>query len=1091
MPAIEPTPNATQKTSRLTSNSKSLASKSKRKSGTRRLRKTIKPRSPTRSAQLTDGDFKAQDKKSSQISSPPDLYSNKATQTQCLSADGIHDHIRTEDSQPPQTRHLTDSHHIPAVWNERSPSTDHPEDMAIEQRRSPSEKHFTLTADSDLGGVRLDPVYDRNVDERMDFESQAIQSRTSDDGEQETSTPEGLEALEGPPFTDGESRIVLANDGFKGCLALLLTSEMVAKINQIATRSRRLEYITAKSITLKQEIRSAENLVEYKTDALQDTDDQVEIARIKEDIEKAQKSHGEAAKRLEVFEDEIDTLTTNLGFSREQSQEVLEDVLAKMDLLNIPEPEFAGETRPKADVDESEEQTVYRGQQPSVEPCDWVEEANRREYDEIDAARLDFEEKRNALAELDDMFEHRQDALAEERAEYHRCVEEGICHITQTDFDLMDLQDFGKLTGRLKKAQEDFEYSFERVKKVGALDERDAHYQESVFSEWSGGYPMSLEDAMVDSAPSKRISLWQETLAPSNLGPLGGRTGIEPWGAPNTEPEKLEMEDCDIKSAAISDSWSCVDRSRNRRRIDRWREIAGRDRMSRRPPNPAAERAAQNQQTIKTLLKLEGNKSCADCKRNKPSKIENFIRTKYESKRWVMDGPMPDPSALDAEGDDDVPLNVVQEKAKMERSSSQRLASASSQPAKPTPKPAPNIDLFGDIPAPPARPSTTDTPNVRPPPSKEAAAPSKQQKQGDSLLGLDFFGGPPSAPSARPASAASTAGATAQSSRPDLKQSILSLYSSGPRTQSQPQSYQESQDIFGGMQSPPPQQPSASSGLGDAFSSLSFGPTSPPSLQTRPAPNDDPFASFSKPSAQRSTYTSPPVKSPPQPSGGSFFDSGPKKSSQPATASKPPAQTFQSLRTPSASNGLGDFDFSPTTTPTTKPSTKSASNDLFDFSGPLPPQSVMPSKPAAPSINLNSAFNLSAPAPPPQPAAKSAPLAPTSSTTFPGFANDDPWGSNNAWANPEPATATKPKTESKSPAIPTTSDFSSWGNSTTTSNFGGGNSIKDPPTIAADEDFGGWNSAAPVTPAASNPPPTKPSGGGLGGSEDLFSNVWQ
>ncbi len=35
-------------------------------------------------------------------------------------------------------------------------------------------------------------------------------------------------------------------------------------------------------------------------------------------------------------------------------------------------------------------------------------------------------------------------------------------------------------------------------------------------------------------------------------------------------------------------------------------------------------------------------------------KIENFIRTKYESKRWVMEGPMPDPSTLDADGDDDV-----------------------------------------------------------------------------------------------------------------------------------------------------------------------------------------------------------------------------------------------------------------------------------------------------------------------------------------------------------------------------------------------------------------------------------------------------
>ena len=36
------------------------------------------------------------------------------------------------------------------------------------------------------------------------------------------------------------------------------------------------------------------------------------------------------------------------------------------------------------------------------------------------------------------------------------------------------------------------------------------------------------------------------------------------------------------------------------------------------------------------------------------AKIENFIRTKYESRRWVMDGPMPDPATLDADGDDDV-----------------------------------------------------------------------------------------------------------------------------------------------------------------------------------------------------------------------------------------------------------------------------------------------------------------------------------------------------------------------------------------------------------------------------------------------------
>lgn len=33
-------------------------------------------------------------------------------------------------------------------------------------------------------------------------------------------------------------------------------------------------------------------------------------------------------------------------------------------------------------------------------------------------------------------------------------------------------------------------------------------------------------------------------------------------------------------------------------------------------------------------------------------KIENFIRTKYESKRWVMDGGVPDPATLDISDDD-------------------------------------------------------------------------------------------------------------------------------------------------------------------------------------------------------------------------------------------------------------------------------------------------------------------------------------------------------------------------------------------------------------------------------------------------------
>lgn len=40
------------------------------------------------------------------------------------------------------------------------------------------------------------------------------------------------------------------------------------------------------------------------------------------------------------------------------------------------------------------------------------------------------------------------------------------------------------------------------------------------------------------------------------------------------------------------------------------------------------------------------------------AKIENFIRTKYDSKRWTMDGPMPDPATLDAGDDDAVSMTM-------------------------------------------------------------------------------------------------------------------------------------------------------------------------------------------------------------------------------------------------------------------------------------------------------------------------------------------------------------------------------------------------------------------------------------------------
>ncbi|KAI1764982.1 ArfGap-domain-containing protein [Hypoxylon sp. FL1150] len=575
--------------------------------------------------------------------------------------------------------------------------------------------------------------------------------------------------------------------------------------------------------------------------------------------------------------------------------------------------------------------------------------------------------------------------------------------------------------------------------------------------------------------------------------------------------------------------------------------------MSRRPPNPAAERAAQNQQTIKSLLKLESNKICADCKRNKhprwaswnlgvficircsgihrgmgthisrvksvdldswtdeqlqsilswgnarankywesklanghvPSeaKIENFIRTKYELKRWVMDGPMPNPASLDVEGDDDMPLSIVKEKQSIDRKESIRKVGQQAAPRSAVSR-APQADLIGGDDIPPRASSVGPAPGQVPP--KSAPAPPKAVNTKDSLLGLDFLGEAPAAPP-RPASTSNTGGIGGPS-RPDLKQSILSLYASAPRPQPPPQqpSHSSSGSFggFGGMQSPTmghQPQKSTSGGLDDAFAGLSFG-----SITSPKSPQNDAFAGLTSMSSNRST---------PQPqasafsnlSGGNFFD---PKPAQPAPQQPKPSMT--------SSGNFGAFSTS-SASPKPTQSSSAALGDLFDWSNPSPQptaaQAPAPAKakPApAPSSASNSIFNLSAsqPQPAPAPAAATSTMA---SVNPSAFNNTDVWG--NAWSNQEPTPAPAPAP--KSP-LPTSSglgggnDFGGWGN--TGGSFasqsivpGASGGFTPAPKVAADEEFGGWTSSTGGTTTHNGG--SKPSGGF--GSDDLFSNVWE
>ncbi|CCX16993.1 Similar to Uncharacterized protein C824.09c; acc. no. Q9UT34 [Pyronema omphalodes CBS 100304] len=574
--------------------------------------------------------------------------------------------------------------------------------------------------------------------------------------------------------------------------------------------------------------------------------------------------------------------------------------------------------------------------------------------------------------------------------------------------------------------------------------------------------------------------------------------------------------------------------------------------MSRRP-NAAADKAAANTAVIKNLLKLPGNKVCADCKRNKlprwaswnlgificircsgihrgmgthiskvksvdldswtdeqlqsvvkwgnskankyweanlapghvPSeaKIENFIRTKYESKRWVMEGGIPDPSTLDDEDDDNVPLKQVQEKLEHRKSA----GVSSPQPAPPVVSKSANINLFDDEPI-----STPVAKAAAPAPVQPAKTPDSA-----SLLGLDFFA-PAASPSPRPSSIISDPGSkpAASTGRPDYK-SILSLYASAAPRQQVVQPQQSPTMISYGAQ-----QQNFSS-LNDSFNSLSFGQTqtATPAIQQQqqlaPAPaKPSPFANLT--AGMKKSVAAPQVS---KPSPGGFFS--------------PPKTTPAA----SASSGLGDlFDFgTPAAAPAQPTHSHSASMSSLSGMGSM----ATTSSNASSNAFANLAFETNAWVTP----APTTTAATTTNNTsnnwggiggmggmggmgsmgsMGGMANSSlsstaAWGApvmttpamnafantaSSAWGASSATATTAPPVASFAP----TSPGNVWGSSATTTTAPTATSKPSASTSFGgdDEDWGNFSSGTTVQ---STPAPVKVQAGGF--DDDVFGNVWK
>ncbi|KAL8644025.1 MAG: hypothetical protein Q9226_007977 [Calogaya cf. arnoldii] len=374
-----------------------------------------------------------------------------------------------------------------------------------------------------------------------------------------------------PELLDGPSQVIVASHNDQHCLALLITKKMIEYMNDITEDTKTLERLQAKFADVDQRVSHTRITVEYCEKLLEKAKTQEEIAELREDIERRRSTLPEDEKYHGAMQRKIGFAKARLDYSHAQSRSLLRQALSNAGLLQVQnEHDKEGQAEDDSVSQASESDAGYEAETRCSDISDIsIEELAKR------ATREEVQAKYEEYLQAERNF----DSRGEEYTHQKQLLEDGVLEnsdhpMAQEILDLCFIEQEQELTRDLTAAEEAYEEARARARFFGP-NEWD---QESCFvTDEYDGYPLSWENDGIASTPSDLIYWWLEDIPdvenPPDIAELDTGAGQE-FGQENQE----DIEVCDIKSAQLSDAWSSHDCSRNRKRIDRWRAMTGRDR---------------------------------------------------------------------------------------------------------------------------------------------------------------------------------------------------------------------------------------------------------------------------------------------------------------------------------------------------------------------------------------------------------------------------------------------------------------------------------------------------------------------------------
>lgn len=431
----------------------------------------------------------------------------------------------------------------------------------------------------DIESGRPDLIQSRSRDDTTDAAENALQPQSTgslgvkqedsvDSEAANTNTGNDYienEELPQPQFTEGPSRFVLAKDGSKDCVALLVNETFLTKLRDLFQENRDIIALDEPLHHAKMDAKNIETSVQNAQESLQTAESEEQAEEYQSFIEQQTSTLLKIRGWRDELEKEQGLIKGNLEFSRSHAQWVLETAMKEADLLGpekpLPTILLRDEEMEYTEEEVEDPELAIPAHSPAVsaasghEEVEVSEEETRRQaaYDEfIDRSQL----LNTVQADFDDQRNNYQDNLAM----FQQKAEAGASKMSRSDFDRRSIQYGQRLTRALIDAEEAFEQARERAQDLGAIGS--TYGEESYYgAEYEESWP---ENKIADYNASYDwgfVKDWMDNV---------------PDSTSQADIESVEIDEWDAKEVDVNDSISMIDCEDYRQEIDRYQRQCAR-----------------------------------------------------------------------------------------------------------------------------------------------------------------------------------------------------------------------------------------------------------------------------------------------------------------------------------------------------------------------------------------------------------------------------------------------------------------------------------------------------------------------------------